>query len=78
MAEMSKAVRDSGAKTVRKNAKRKPAGALGVTHLSPDFDAPLPPEIQHSFDGQGGIHDLVGKVHWSGDLDESRKGRDTE
>jgi Arc/MetJ family transcription regulator len=26
---------------------------------------------------QGAIRDLVGKVHWSGNLDESREGRNT-
>jgi prevent-host-death family protein len=31
---------------------RKPARALGVTHMSPDFDAPLPPELQAAFEGK--------------------------
>jgi prevent-host-death family protein len=30
---------------------RKPAGALGVTYMSDDFDDPLPPEIQAAFEG---------------------------
>jgi prevent-host-death family protein len=30
---------------------RKPAGALGVTFMSDDFDDPLPPEIQAAFEG---------------------------
>ncbi len=32
-------------------AKRQPAGALNVTFLSPDFDAPLPPDIATQFEG---------------------------
>ncbi len=35
-----------------KEGRRKPAGALGVTFLSPDFDAPLPADIQSVFDGR--------------------------
>lgn len=31
--------------------RRKPAGALGLIFLSPDFDDPLPAEIQAAFDG---------------------------
>jgi prevent-host-death family protein len=26
---------------------------LGITHIAEDFDAPLPPEIQKYFDGEG-------------------------
>ncbi len=33
-------------------AKRQPAGALSVTFLSPDFDAPLPPDIAAQFEGR--------------------------
>ncbi len=33
-------------------AKRQPAGALNVTFLSPDFDAPLPPDIAAHFEGR--------------------------
>ena len=74
---MSKIVGDPARKTTGTYGKRKPAGALGVTNLSPDFDAPLPAEIQRSFDGQQRIRDLVGKVRRAGDLNESRKGRNT-
>jgi prevent-host-death family protein len=31
---------------------RKPAGALGLTYLAEDFDAPLPDDLQAAFDGK--------------------------
>ncbi len=31
---------------------RKPAGALGVTWIADDFDAPLPDALQRAFDGE--------------------------
>ncbi len=33
-------------------ARRKPAGALGVTSIADDFDAPLPEDLQAVFDGK--------------------------
>ena len=35
-----------------KGTRRTPAGALGVIAIRPDFDDPLPPEIQAAFDGR--------------------------
>jgi prevent-host-death family protein len=35
-----------------KGARRTPAGAVGVITIGPDFDAPLPPDIQAAFDGR--------------------------
>jgi prevent-host-death family protein len=32
-----------------KKGPRKPAGALGVTYMADDFDAPLPPELLKQF-----------------------------
>jgi prevent-host-death family protein len=32
---------------------------LGITYIADDFDAPLPPEIQRYFDGEGDDEDLV-------------------
>ena len=32
--------------------RRKPAGALGVTWIADDFDAPLPDALQRAFDGE--------------------------
>ena len=32
---------------------------LGITYIADDFDAPLPPEIQRYFDGEGDGEDLV-------------------
>jgi prevent-host-death family protein len=32
--------------------RRKPAGALGVTSIAEDFDAPLPDDLQAAFDGK--------------------------
>jgi prevent-host-death family protein len=32
-----------------KKEPRKPAGALGVTYMADDFDAPLPPELLKQF-----------------------------
>jgi prevent-host-death family protein len=34
-----------------KSGLRKPAGALGLTSISPDFDDPLPGDLQAIFDG---------------------------
>ena len=35
-----------------KGAPRVPAGALGVVVIRPDFDDPLPSDIQAGFDGR--------------------------
>lgn len=35
-----------------KDEPRRPAGALGLIAISPDFDEPLPEDIQASFDGR--------------------------
>jgi prevent-host-death family protein len=35
-----------------KKGRRKPAGALSVTFISPDFDEPLPEDLQALFEGQ--------------------------
>jgi prevent-host-death family protein len=35
-----------------KGEPRKPAGALGLTSVSPDFDDPLPDELQALFEGR--------------------------
>ncbi len=35
-----------------KKGSRKPAGALGVTFISPDFDEPLPDDLQALFEGK--------------------------
>jgi len=35
-----------------RGARRIPAGALGVVMIRPDFDAPLPPDIQAAFEGR--------------------------
>jgi len=35
-----------------KGERRKPAGALGVTYIADDFDAPLPEDLQAAFDGK--------------------------
>ena len=35
-----------------KGEPRKPAGALGVTSISPDFDDPLPDDLQALFEGR--------------------------
>lgn len=32
---------------------RKPAGALRLTRIAEDFDAPLPKDIQRAFEGRG-------------------------
>ena len=37
---------------VPKKGQRKPAGALGVTFISSDFDEPLPDDLQAVFEGQ--------------------------
>jgi len=36
----------------RKGEHRKPAGALGLTFISPDFDDPLPDDLQALFEGR--------------------------
>jgi prevent-host-death family protein len=36
----------------QKGEARKPAGALGLTSISPDFDDPLPDELQALFEGR--------------------------
>ncbi|MGD0720322.1 MAG: type II toxin-antitoxin system Phd/YefM family antitoxin [Roseiarcus sp.] len=35
-----------------KGERRKPAGAMGVTYISDDFDAPLPDDLQAAFEGE--------------------------
>ena len=35
-----------------KGEQRKPAGALGLTSISPDFDEPLPADLQAAFEGR--------------------------
>lgn len=35
-----------------KGRRRQPAGALGVTSMSPDFDSPLPEDIRTAFEGR--------------------------
>ena len=35
-----------------KGARRVPAGALGPVTIQPDFDAPLPLELQDAFEGR--------------------------
>jgi prevent-host-death family protein len=37
---------------VNKGARRTPAGALGIVTVGPDFDAPLPADLQTAFDGR--------------------------
>ena len=36
---------------VRQKRRRKPGGWKGKVWIAPDFDAPLPPELQRAFDG---------------------------
>lgn len=36
----------------KKGEPRKPAGALGLTSMSPDFDDPLPDDLQGLFEGR--------------------------
>jgi prevent-host-death family protein len=36
----------------RPSKPRKPAGALRLTHLADDFDAPLPKDLQRAFEGR--------------------------
>ena len=37
----------------KKPGKRVPAGAMGITFISDDFDAPLPEEVMRAFEGLG-------------------------
>ncbi len=36
----------------KKAGQRKPAGTLGVTFISPEFDEPLPDDLQALFEGR--------------------------
>ena len=37
----------------QKGGLRKPAGALGLTSVAPNFDDPLPDDLQAMFEGRG-------------------------